>query len=298
LRFSLGERADVGAIGQHAEAWTEYWQDQHEGSGCCANAPEIQRPIRDHWTTFAQSLAAGARVLDLGCGTGAAGRVLVSANPSLRVTGIDFAAVPESGDPNIDILANTRMENLPLADASFDGAVSQFGIEYASIPEASRELARVLRPGAPISFLIHHRGARIVVDSVPHRKTLAAICGTALETAFLSGNAAALSRQLTLIRHQFPHERIVDEAAQGLCRHIGLAPAQRAEIWRAVRAALAPELGMLADLQAASVSPDEMPSWLKSFAARFELQPPAGLAMTSGQPLCWKVEGVRRATLH
>ena len=288
----------MGAISPHAEAWSDFWQDQHEASGCCANAPEIQRPIHGHWSAFARSLPAASRVLDLGCGTGAAGRALVDANPLLSVTGIDFAAVPASGDPRLDILANTPMECLPFADASFDAAVSQFGFEYASVDEASRELARVLRSGAPFSFLVHHSGARIATDSIPHRRALEALCGAALEAAFLSDDAGALDRELTRIRHQCPHERVVDEAARGLRRHVGLAPAHRAQIWRAVKAALAPELVMLADLEAASVSPVQMPSWIEPLAARFDLRPPARLEMASGRPLCWKVEGFRRATLH
>ena len=288
----------MGAICTHADAWTEFWRDQRQVSGCCANAPEILTPIHDHWRAFASMLPAGSHVLDLGCGTGAAGRALVDVNPSLHVTGVDFATLPATGDPRIDILANTRMESLPFADGSFAAAVSQFGFEYGSLKEASCELARALRPGAPISFLVHHAQGRIVTDSIDHRSALEAICGAELEAAFQSGSSIALDRQLGLIRHRYPHERIMDEAAEGLRRLIGLPPAHRAEIWQAVTVALAPELVMLADLEAASVSPEQMPCWLQSLAQRFELQPPSVLMMTSGQPLCWQVKGHCRAILH
>jgi SAM-dependent methyltransferase len=216
----------------------------------------------------------------------------------LHVTGVDFATVPASGDPRIDILANMRIESLPFTDGSFAAAVSQFGFEYGSLMEASCELARVLQPGAPISFLVHHAGARIATDSIAHRGTLEAICGVELEAAFQSGSSTALDRQLGLIRRRYPRERIIDEAAEGLRRHIGLPPAHRAEIWQAVKAALAPELVMLADLDAASVSPEQMPRWLQSLARGFNLQPPSVLMMTSGQPLCWQVNGTRRAIMH
>ena len=288
----------MGALGLHADAWTEFWRDQDEDSGCCANAPEILAPIHRHWSVFASRLPAGSHVLDLACGTGAAGRALIDANPWLSITGVDFAAVPAASDPRIEILANTRMESLPFADDSFDAAVSQFGFEYGSIDEAARELARVLRPGARFSFLVHHSGGRIATDSVRHRRALVAICGRELEVAFLAGNAAALDRQLTMIQHQCPHERIVKEADRGLRRHMGLGPAHRVEIWRAVKAALVPELTMLADLAAASVSPGQMRSWLRALAARFDLRLPAELTLASGQPLCWTVEGVRSATFH
>ena len=288
----------MGAISQHAQAWTEFWHDQRDAIGCCARAPEIQAPIIGHWSAFARSLAAGSNVLDLACGAGAAGQALVSASASLRITGVDFAVVPLCSDPRVEILSATRMESLPFSDNSFDGAISQFGFEYGRIEDASRELARVLRPGAPISFLVHHAGARIATDSIAHRGALEAICGAELEAAFRSGSSIALDRQLGLIRHQYPHQRIIDEAAEGLRRHIGFPPAHRREIWQAVKAALAPELVMLADLEAASVSPEQMPRWLQLQAWGFDLQPPSVLMMTNGQPLCWKVEGIRRAILH
>lgn len=288
----------MGAICTHAEAWTEFWQDQEQFSGCCANAPEILTPVHDHWCRFASMLPASSHVLDLGCGNGAAGRALLGANPSLHVTGVDFATVPASCDPRMEIRSNTRIESLPFADGSFAAAVSQFGFEYGSLKEASSELARVLGPGAPISLLVHHARERIAIDSIAHRGALEAICGAALEVAFLSGSAIALDRQLGLIRYRFPHQRIIDEAAEGLRRHIGLPPAHRAEIWQAIKAALAPELVMLADLEAASVSPEQMPRWLQSLSRGFELQPPSVLKMTTGHPLCWKVEGICRAVLH
>lgn len=288
----------MGVIGQHAEAWTAFWRDQNDASGCCAGAPEIRRPIQEHWQELAKSLPARSRILDLCCGSGVAGLALIEADPLTRVTGVDFAAVPASHNPRMEILANVRIECLPFADASFDAAVSQFGFEYASVEQASRELARVLRPSARISFLVHHAEARIVTDSRQHRRTLEAICGRAVEKAFLAGSVAALTQMLSLIRRQYPYERIVEDAGQGLRRHISLPAVHRLQIWQAVKAALTPELVMLADLEDAAVSPEQMPAWLRPLAKSFDLQLPSVLAMASGRPLCWTIEGTRRAVPH
>lgn len=283
------------ASGRHADAWTEFWQEQDVQSSCCAHVPDIRRRLDDHWRAIATLLPLWTRVLDIGCGAGAVGRTLVAANPRLRVTGVDFAAVPASGDRRIDILPDTSMECLPFGDGSFGAAVSQFGFEYGCIEDASRELARVLRAGAPFSFLVHHSEGRIVVDSARHQQALEAICGPQIEGAFLTGNAAHLDRQLWLIRRQCPCERIVDQAAQGLMRHIRLSGPAREQIWRTVKTALAPELVMLAELEVSSVSPDGLESWLQPLAEWFELKPPQVLRMTGGGPLCWKIEGVRKA---
>ncbi len=283
------------AIGRHADAWTEFWQEQDAHSSCCAHATDIRRRLDDHWRAFAGPLPPWARVLDIGCGAGAAGRALVGANPRLRVTGVDFASVPASGVRGVDILPDTTMECLPFSDGCFGAAVSQFGFEYGCIEKAARELARVLRSGAPFSFLVHHSEGRIVVDSAHHRQALEAICGPQLERAFLAGDAATLDRLLLRIRHQCPSESIVGDAAQGLTRHIRLSPRHRSEIWRAVKAALAPELVMLAELEASAVSTDRLASWLRPLTERFELNPPQILRMASGGPLCWKIEGIRKA---
>lgn len=285
-------------MGEHARAWTLFWRDQDHANPCCANAPEIQQPMEDHWASFARSLPSASSVLDLGCGSGAAGRALIAGNPQLRVTGVDFASVPASGDPRLEILANTRMEQLPFADRSFDAAVSQFAFEYGSVEDAAAELSRVLRPGAPVSLLVHHSEARIAADSVAHRQALEAICRPAFASAFLSGNAATLGQQLSLIRQRHPHERIVEQAGQGLMRHLAAPAPQREQIWQAVKAALEPELVMLTQLEDAAVSPERMAAWIAPLAARFALRPPAPLRMSSGQLLCWKVEGIRRATFH
>lgn len=284
----------MGVVGRHADAWTEFWQDQGEASGCCAHAPEIQRPIQNHWSRFAKSLAPGSQVIDLGCGAGAAGRAIVAANPLTRVIGIDYAEVPASVDPRIDVYANSRMELLPFASASLDAAVSQFGFEYAVVEQAAREMARVLRPRAPVSLLVHHSGGRIACDSRIHLAALRTICGPEVETAFLSGDASALERQFSLIRRQLPHERIVDEAARGLTVQVQLDPAHRTQIWRAVKAALAPELAMLADLETAAVSAHSIRSWLRPLAGQFDLSAPTVMAMDGGQILCWVIDGIRR----
>lgn len=282
----------------HAQAWTEFWNYQGEASGCCDNAPEILAPVKAHWRHFGRALGSNSRVLDVACGSGAAGQALLDADDSLRVIGVDFALLPAHRDPRIEILSGTRMERLPFADRSFDAAISQFGFEYGCIEDAARELGRVLMPGAPISLLVHHSEAPIATDSLVHRSALQAICGREVEMAFLSGSAELLDRQLARIRKECPHQRIVDEAAHGLRRLIGEAPAQRVEIWQAIQAALAPELVMLRELERAAVAPGTMPVWLKPLEAQFELDRPDVMLMTGGRPLCWKVQGVRKSALH
>lgn len=285
----------MGALPQAAEAWTDFWREQSPDSHCLAGATsDVRQALQDHWAAFATAMSPGASVIDLGCGAGAAGQAMVSAQPRLRVVGIDIADIPHSRDPRIRLVPRTAMEQLPFGDGSFDGAISQFGFEYGHVERVARELSRVLRPSSPISFLVHHSEGKIATHGELHRQAIEALCGEQLQAAFLSGNAAILVRQLSLIRQQCPHERIIEQAAQGLMRHLTLSPPQREQVWQAVKTALAPELVLLAALEVASISPRQIDAWLAPLAGRFELKPPEAIRLPGVGPLCWKVEGVKR----
>ena len=285
----------MGAFQQGAEAWTLFWQDQNEAEGCCARSTEIQQPLSSHWSNFAWSLGPGRDIIDLGCGNGSVGRALLAGNPALRIFGVDYAMVRSSNDPRVHILAGRSMEKLPFPGQSIDAAASQFGFEYGQIEDCSGELARVLRPNSPISLLVHHSASPIAIDSLGHRQALAALSDEKIGDAFMSGKLPTLDVMLTAVRRQFPHERIVDEAASGLYRLIGQDRIHRVAIWRAMKAALAPELTMLADLERAAISPDQIANWLGPLAARFDLLPLEMMRMTNGLPLCWIIAGSLRS---
>ncbi len=95
---------------------------------------------------------AGDRVLDIGCGTGntalAAARRRASATGSDPVEKLLDRARQRALFEGVEIdfhLAGA--EALPFADASFDVALSTFGLVFSDDPESSvREAARVLRP--------------------------------------------------------------------------------------------------------------------------------------------------------
>src|ERR1051325_7514473 len=92
---SVANPAGARAGARDREAWTLFWADSTQ-SRCAAGAPEIWQSLVRHWTSFAGALPRGARVLDLGCGAGAVGRMLLAARDDLHVTGIDAAKVPRS----------------------------------------------------------------------------------------------------------------------------------------------------------------------------------------------------------
>jgi demethylmenaquinone methyltransferase/2-methoxy-6-polyprenyl-1,4-benzoquinol methylase len=111
-------------------------------------------------TVRALGLPAGARLLDLCCGTG--DLALEGARAGLRVTGADFAGpmltlaerkfgrarVPREG------LFRADAQALPFADGGFDGVAIAFGIRNVADPRrALRECRRALRPGGCLAVL-------------------------------------------------------------------------------------------------------------------------------------------------
>jgi ubiquinone/menaquinone biosynthesis C-methylase UbiE len=92
------------------------------------------------------------RVLDVACGTGAVTRLLVErVAPGGEVTGLDLSErmleVARSAVPGATFVAADARE-LPFANASFDAATCQQGLQFVPEPVlALRELRRVLGPG-------------------------------------------------------------------------------------------------------------------------------------------------------
>lgn len=283
----------MAAIGQQAEAWTSFWHEQN--AGCLAFAPGyIRWGLEDHWLSFAGLLAPATRVIDIGCGSGAAARSLLAAQRHLRVVGVDLADLDVEDEPSFELVPRTPMESLPFANASFGAAVSQFGFEYGDTRHAVEELARVLAPNARLSFLVHHSDSPIVTDAGLHKRALDGLTGNGLHAAFMSDEASVFDGQLTLLRQLCPQERIVDQAAHGLRRWIGSDADRRSQIWHAVVDALAPEQIMLDALEACCVSPGELQDWLAPLAERFEMAPPSTLTMGGGRPLAWRIAGRRK----
>jgi demethylmenaquinone methyltransferase / 2-methoxy-6-polyprenyl-1,4-benzoquinol methylase len=94
----------------------------------------------------------GARVVDLGCGTGDLCRVLERS--ALGAVGIDMAAGMLAKAHTSAPLVRADALRLPLRDGSVDGAISGFALRnVVDIAACFREAARVIRPGGRAVFL-------------------------------------------------------------------------------------------------------------------------------------------------
>lgn len=102
--------------------------------------------------------AAGARVLDVGSGTGVAAEAAASAVPAGVVVGTDLSVemlrVASRARPGLRLIAAEAIQ-LPFRDASFDAVLANFVLtEFTRYDTALFDLIRVLRPGGTLAAAV------------------------------------------------------------------------------------------------------------------------------------------------
>ena len=120
-----------------------------------------------HWHTAKHALARmpvepGDVVLDMGCGSGYAGRALRETKGAGTVYGLDGApemarnAASYTDDPRVGYVVGD-FGALPFADDSIDHAWSMEAFYYAADPqETLEEICRVLRPGGTFYCAVNY----------------------------------------------------------------------------------------------------------------------------------------------
>lgn len=164
--------------------WSEYWQSgRTEIMTIGTEGGEIAFDPGASWRAFFGSFEAGAHLIDLATGGGQVARLAhevgVAAGRPFDVVGVDYADLGPSGGelaPGLRLMGGVALERLPFADATFDGASSQFGIEYADTRLALGELSRVLKPGARARLLVHSTDSAVsqstAAQSAAHDKAM------------------------------------------------------------------------------------------------------------------------------
>ena len=146
--------------------WDSYWQFDRIAS-CFDTAGSNYPPeFEAEWTRFFETLPKEAKILDLCTGNGAISRMAAKysarSEKSFEITGVDRARInPDKfveGEKNyqsVTYLGEVSVEDLPFEDTSFDAVISQYGFEYADQARATKETARVLKPGGAGKLICH-----------------------------------------------------------------------------------------------------------------------------------------------
>ncbi len=108
-------------------------------------------------------IAAGQRVLDVGCGPGALTGELVRRLGADSISAVDpseqFLAAARERYPGVDVRLATA-EGLPFPDGTFDAALAQLVVHFLADPVVGlREMARVTRRGGVVAASVwDHEG--------------------------------------------------------------------------------------------------------------------------------------------
>lgn len=277
--------------------WSLFWQEfalPGQPTERCYITGDARNAVDQHWESFARNLPTGAKVIDLGCGAGVTGRILTESRADLNVTGIDWANVPDTiAGANITICRGLNMEALPFDDASFDAALSLFGIEYANIEKTVLELSRLLKPGARYSFVVHHRASGIVEEGSTRRNALWDSIAGRMTAAFVAGSLKGVDDQRLRLKAKYPQEPVVDLIRNYLLRHISCARLVRLSISQKLASDFETEFSLLTQLEKSAKSPAEMGAWLISFLSHMTSVRAFVLRRNSGEPIAWVVDGCR-----
>jgi SAM-dependent methyltransferase len=148
--------------------WSRYWRAGHLHSCPGAFPGNYGDVIGETWRAYFAGLRRGSRVLDVGTGNGAvaflAREVSRSRELALGILAIDAADIDPALaaralgiDPSeVRFAGRSRIEDTGLEDGSIDAVSSQFAIEYADVPAAACELARIVRPHGTLLIVAHH----------------------------------------------------------------------------------------------------------------------------------------------
>jgi SAM-dependent methyltransferase len=162
--------------------WTDHpmvydWSDRPRDLTDAEYLAEVERRfLSESW--FAQpdgappysglipfSQLAGKDVLEIGCGSGVHARLLAAAGAHVSAVDLTPTAV-EMTRCRLELhglqgtVVEADAESLPFADASFDFVWSWGVIHHsADTGRVIAEIARVLRPGGRLAFMVYHRSS-------------------------------------------------------------------------------------------------------------------------------------------
>jgi ubiquinone/menaquinone biosynthesis C-methylase UbiE len=159
------------ARARDATAWSRFWARGALHSCPCAFAGDYGADIRSLWTDFFAAQPTGARILDIGTGNGAVAFIArdtsAERNCAFEIEAIDLAQIfPERAAAahglsaqGVNFRPGVAAQASGFPDAWFDAVSSQFALEYMPLEATLAELARVVKPGADLMFVVHHAGS-------------------------------------------------------------------------------------------------------------------------------------------
>jgi ubiquinone/menaquinone biosynthesis C-methylase UbiE len=157
-------------MSNETDSWTQYWQaGQKTTFGSVADFRE-NPSLKALWADLLEA-DLGGKFLEIGCGNGALSLLLLQLadewNATIDIHAIDSAKINNDTEQSdqVQFYSEMPVESMTFDDGVFDGAVSHFGFEYAALDAAINETHRVLKPGAVLTLISHHRSSWLSRES-------------------------------------------------------------------------------------------------------------------------------------
>ncbi|MGB0936883.1 MAG: class I SAM-dependent methyltransferase [Colwellia sp.] len=152
--------------------WSQYWQQNNVTSFGSSLKNGYTGALKEQWGSVFEQLKDEEKVLDLCTGNLSLVRLAKDSLQSfanVEFTGVDFAQIGANefveNNPNVRLLGEVNIENLPFENEIFDHVISNFGIEYSDLSNSIAEAARVLKKGGKVDFICHHERSNLIKSS-------------------------------------------------------------------------------------------------------------------------------------
>ncbi|ELP64360.1 class I SAM-dependent methyltransferase [Streptomyces turgidiscabies] len=151
----------------------------------------------------------GGRVVDVGCGNGTYLRRLRAERPELSLLGLDVSPGILATVPGPVAVADVM--RLPLATGSVDAALAMHMLYHVpDIPQAVRELSRVVAPDGLVIASTNSDGDKAELDDLLHRAA-SDVLGTGREPArFSIGARFSLEKAPAFLGEEFGRVRTIE----------------------------------------------------------------------------------------
>lgn len=174
-------------------AWEQFWSSSRHAGNINASGAQ-DSALTDFWTAlFTRHISHldGARILDVGCGSGALTNFALEVSKQHlvhpKITCLDASAAAimhiKQNYPKVAAV-EADAADMPLPNSLFDMVVSQFGVDYGG-PDAATEAVRVLRHGGNAVFIMHMQEGIIDRECRDSSDAITTVLGSGLFPAII-----------------------------------------------------------------------------------------------------------------
>jgi ubiquinone/menaquinone biosynthesis C-methylase UbiE len=153
-------------------SWDFYWNTCQKSDYSASTNNKISEFLRDYWEQIFVSYPHKIKALDLACGKGFVGRIMLKHLTNCECLGIDKADIQgplemqnSNKSSTYRIVGKTALENLYIEPNSIDLVVSQFGAEYSQLNVTLRKVFNALKPSGKLHLVIHHASSELTHTS-------------------------------------------------------------------------------------------------------------------------------------